>query len=57
MAGVPKHVLAARLGTTNKKVHKMMAVISKRVGIHETDEQQGRMILKVWIAPAPRVVE
>ncbi|BDA44462.1 hypothetical protein COCOBI_05-6470 [Coccomyxa sp. Obi] len=50
-AGVPKHILAARLGTTNKKVHKMMALISKRVGIHETDEQQGRMILKVWRAP------
>ena len=45
-SGIPKHMLAKRLGMTSKKAHKMLAAFQKRYGIQETEQQQGRVQMK-----------
>ena len=46
-AGIPKHVLASRMGMPSKRAVKVLAEFSKRHGVLETNEQQGRMQMKV----------
>ena len=43
----PSTLLASRLGMTNKRAFKLLAEFSKRYGVLETNEQQGRMQMKV----------
>lgn len=50
--GIPKHMLAKRLGTTAKKAHKMLAAFQKRYGILESEQQQGRTQMKARCSPA-----
>ncbi|KAK9915548.1 hypothetical protein WJX75_000584 [Coccomyxa subellipsoidea] len=49
--GIARHKLAARMGMTNKRAGKLLLALCERMGIRETDEQQGRMQMKVWRAP------